>query len=72
MLGGHLPELFAVVIIGLLLFGPKRLPEVGSSLGQSIRSFRHGLSEIDGQPEHRTGSIEAVPVTSNPTDHQAK
>jgi sec-independent protein translocase protein TatA len=37
-----------IIIIGivLLVFGPKRLPELGSSLGKSITSFKKGLHEV--------------------------
>jgi sec-independent protein translocase protein TatA len=37
---GHLWELGVVLLIALIFFGPKRLPELGSSLGKSIREFR--------------------------------
>lgn len=34
-----------VLVIAVLLFGPKRLPELGRSLGAGIREFRHSLAE---------------------------
>lgn len=37
---GHLWELVVVLLIALIFFGPKRLPELGSSLGKTIREFR--------------------------------
>jgi sec-independent protein translocase protein TatA len=37
---GHLWELVVVLLIALIFFGPKRLPELGSSLGKSLREFR--------------------------------
>ena len=40
MLGFHLWELIVVLVLALMFFGPKRLPELGSSLGRSIREFR--------------------------------
>jgi sec-independent protein translocase protein TatA len=42
-------EIAIVVIIALLIFGPKKLPDLGSSLGKSIRGFKSGLKE--GQDE---------------------
>jgi sec-independent protein translocase protein TatA len=36
--------LIVILIVALLVFGPKRLPELGRSLGSGIRSFRDGLS----------------------------
>lgn len=47
MLGGHLPELLIVLTLALVFFGPKRLPEIGASLGKGIRDFRTGLSDLN-------------------------
>jgi sec-independent protein translocase protein TatA len=45
MLGNIGPlEILVVLIIALIVFGPKRLPELGSSLGRGIREFRGALS----------------------------
>lgn len=38
-------EIVIVVVIALLIFGPKKLPELGSSLGRSITGFKKGLKE---------------------------
>ena len=35
-----------LVVVVLLVFGPKKLPELGSSLGKSITSFKRGLHEV--------------------------
>ncbi|MGH2448915.1 MAG: Sec-independent protein translocase subunit TatA/TatB [Chloroflexota bacterium] len=51
MFFSHMPELIAVLVIGLLFFGPKRLPEIGSSLGKGINELKHGLSEVHSQGE---------------------
>ena len=37
---GHLWEIVILLVIALLVFGPGRLPEVGSALGRGIREFR--------------------------------
>ncbi|TBH21126.1 Sec-independent protein translocase subunit TatA/TatB [Thermus thermamylovorans] len=39
-------EILVILLIALLLFGPKKLPELGRSLGQSIREFKRGAQEI--------------------------
>lgn len=39
-------ELIAVFVVILLVFGPKRLPEMGKSLGQAMREFRSAGREI--------------------------
>jgi sec-independent protein translocase protein TatA len=38
-------EIAIVLILALLIFGPKKLPDLGSSLGRSITGFRKGLKE---------------------------
>jgi sec-independent protein translocase protein TatA len=42
-----LPELLVIMVIVLLLFGSRRLPELGSSLGKAIGEFKRGLQ---GEP----------------------
>lgn len=52
-----LPELLVIMAILLLLFGSRRLPELGSSLGRAISEFKHGLQggatrgELPEKPE---------------------
>jgi sec-independent protein translocase protein TatA len=38
-------EILIVVVLALIIFGPKKLPELGSSLGKSIRGFKKGLKD---------------------------
>ena len=49
MLGGHLPELLIVLTLALVVFGPKRIPEIGASLGKGIRDFRKGVSQLEDE-----------------------
>ena len=59
MLGGHLYELIIVLVIALVIFGPKRLPELGSSIGKGIREFRKATNEL--QDSIKTEGTEALP-----------
>jgi TatA/E family protein of Tat protein translocase len=45
------PELLIILAIALLIFGPKKLPEVGKSLGRALREFRKTSDEIKGKIE---------------------
>ena len=38
--GVGIPELLMILLIALIVFGPKRLPEIGRSIGKAVRDFR--------------------------------
>ena len=42
-------EMILIFLVVLLLFGAKRLPEIGSSLGKGIREFKSSVKEIEGE-----------------------
>lgn len=44
MFGIGVPELVLILIIGLVVFGPGKLPEIGSSVGRSMKEFKSALS----------------------------
>lgn len=46
-MGFHWPELVVLLGVALIIFGPKRLPEIGSALGKGIREFKKGTSELE-------------------------
>jgi len=46
-------ELVVVLIIALVIFGPKRLPELGRSMGKGIREFRGSLSGNDDDEDEK-------------------
>lgn len=41
-----MPEILIILLIVLLVFGAKRLPEMGASLGKGIREFKKSLTEV--------------------------
>jgi sec-independent protein translocase protein TatA len=45
--GIGLPELAVIAAIGLLVFGPKRLPELGKTLGRTLKGFQSASSEFE-------------------------
>ncbi|MHB9112282.1 MAG: Sec-independent protein translocase subunit TatA/TatB [Thermoleophilia bacterium] len=45
------PEIIAILVIVLVIFGPKRLPEIGKSLGKGIKEFKKSTTELQ---EHIT------------------
>src|SRR5438128_10555054 len=57
-LGLHLPELIIVLAVALLIFGPKKLPEMGSAIGKSIKEFRKGMSELTAPKDTKEEDFE--------------
>lgn len=47
--GIGLPEMVVIMVVALLVFGPKKLPEIGRSLGKGIRSFQDASKEFEAE-----------------------
>jgi sec-independent protein translocase protein TatA len=54
-IGSRLPELILLLVIALLIFGPKKLPEIGASIGKSINSFKRGMKEMEDTDKEKEG-----------------
>jgi TatA/E family protein of Tat protein translocase len=63
-------ELVIVLVIALLVIGPKRLPEMGNSLGKTIREFRKASSDVSDavslEPEAKPAAQQASASTATP------
>jgi sec-independent protein translocase protein TatA len=59
MFGAHIPELMIVMVLALVVFGPKRLPEIGSSMGKGIRDFKRHVSDDNSETarDARSGDV---------------
>src|SRR3954453_5436186 len=55
------PEIAGVLLIVVIIFGPKRLPELGQSMGRGIREFKNSLSgdKDKDSPEEKRRELEA-------------
>lgn len=47
MFGLGLPELLLILVIGLIFFGPGKLPEIGSALGKSMKEFKQAVNSTE-------------------------
>jgi sec-independent protein translocase protein TatA len=56
-------ELLVVGIIALIVLGPKRLPEVGRSLGKGMREFKDSMAGLTDDEEEETKKADEHPVT---------
>lgn len=51
ILGLGIPELLIILVVILLIFGPKNLPKLGKSLGQTVKNVREGMEGDEEQVE---------------------
>jgi sec-independent protein translocase protein TatA len=69
-------EMLMLLVIVLVLFGARRVPEIGASIGKGIREFKRNISDVDRQirepePEVRSERI-APPDTVSRRDEEAR
>jgi sec-independent protein translocase protein TatA len=67
-----IPELVIILIVALLVFGPKKLPEMGKAIGSAVTEFKKGIS---GQADHDSSKAaeakkieEAKPEEKKPSE----
>jgi sec-independent protein translocase protein TatA len=76
---GHWWVLLLLAIVALIIFGPRRLPELGEGLGRAIREFRKASSdvgqslrdEVDRTRSAATGTTYTYTGTATPTEPPA-
>ncbi|MBF2018198.1 MAG: twin-arginine translocase TatA/TatE family subunit [Richelia sp. SM1_7_0] len=49
MFGLGFPELAVIVVVAIFIFGPKKIPELGSALGKTLRGFKEELKNNDDE-----------------------
>jgi sec-independent protein translocase protein TatA len=59
MFGFGLQELLVILVIALIIFGPSKLPQIGSGLGKAIRDFKKGISGRDEEETKETKKRDA-------------
>ena len=68
-------EILIILVVILLIFGPRRLPEMAKGIGQSVREFRKGIRDMkdditsDDEPKKAT-VVESTTQTSQPQSSQ--
>lgn len=61
--GIGLPEMALILIVALLVFGPKKLPEIGQSLGKAIRGFQDASKEFETEFKREAQQLEQAAKT---------
>ena len=66
-------EIAIILIIALIVFGPRKLPDLGRSLGRGLREFREGVSSISSgaKGEDEVEAVEATEAKPNETESEA-
>lgn len=59
-----LPHLLMVLVIAMLLFGTKRIPEIAGSMGKGIREFKKNISDIGHDTKRLSQEAEWNQITS--------
>ena len=71
-MGFHWEVLLPLALLALIVFGPKRLPEIGSSIGKTIREFQKSMREVTSGvdtpslPASRTEPVAPTPAPALP------
>ena len=61
------PEIMIILVVALLVFGPKKLPDLGRSLGNGIREFRKGTQGLKAELDGTLKTEETlVPIVAEP------
>lgn len=62
--GIGLPEMALIMIVALLVFGPKKLPEIGRSMGKAIKGFQDASKEFETEFKREADRIEKPTTTT--------
>jgi sec-independent protein translocase protein TatA len=65
-------EHLLVLLIILLIFGPRRLPDLGHSIGRTIKNFKDGMNGTSSAPEKPAQKLEAKAAEAKPAEPVAK
>ena len=66
------PELIIIFVVALIVFGPRKLPELGKSLGKGLAEFRRASNELKSTIEEEVRAIESEPSSSPHSEADSK
>lgn len=65
-------HLIIILVIALLVFGPRKLPELGKGLGEGLKGFKEGIKGTPDAPKQETIAKSETPQPQPPAATQAK
>jgi sec-independent protein translocase protein TatA len=68
--GIGLPEMAVIFTIALLVFGPKKLPEIGRSFGKALRGFQDASRDFESEFTRETKQLEEAVATKKPASEK--
>ena len=66
------PEMLIILVIALLVFGPKKLPQMGRSMGKSMREFKQAVSGAKSQLTDEEEEPDKAPAATAPENGRPK
>jgi sec-independent protein translocase protein TatA len=63
--GIGLPEMILIMVVALLIFGPKKLPEIGRSVGKAIKGFQDASNDFQAEFKREADLLEQVKAMPN-------
>ncbi|HEY7717090.1 MAG TPA: twin-arginine translocase TatA/TatE family subunit [Candidatus Binatia bacterium] len=66
MFGLGVPELMVILVIALVIFGPSKLPQIGSGLGKAIRDFKKGVTGSETEDDDASKEAKKDPPKDLP------
>ena len=60
MFGLGVPEIVIIGVVAVLVFGPKRIPELGGALGKTLRGFKDEIDRPDDEEDYIDGDDDRV------------
>ena len=66
------PELIIIFVVALIVFGPRKLPELGKSLGKGLAGFRRASNELKATLEEEVRAIESDSPSTSHNETESK
>lgn len=59
------PGLILILVLALIIFGPKRLPEMGRAVGQTLKEFKKSANELVNDDDGKETKVEATKIDND-------